>query len=288
MWQNLVFGGVSGMCATTVIQPIDFVKVQIQILSEMGKKNLSPIQIAKDNIREGGIKSLYKGLDSALLRQVFYTSVRFGLFYEIKDRIKKNKGREANAFENARASLLSGGIGAALANPFDLALVRMQSDSTLPDNEKRRYKNVFDAVTRTVKEEGVLTLWRGSAPTVARAMAMNFAMMTSFEEAKKVIGKFVDNNMLKSILCSFVSGFCGAFLALPFDNVKTKIQKMKKLPDGTLPYNGIVDCFKKSIAKEGFPKLWVGFVTFYARVAPHAIISLLTNEFLRSNFGKKQ
>jgi len=277
------------MIATSAIQPIDFIKVQIQVQSEMGNKGLNPITIAKQVIKDqGSVFALYKGLDSALMRQMVYTSIRFGLFYEIKDRIKHSKGREANAFENAAASLLSGAVGSLAGNPFDLALVRMQSDNNLPENEKRKYKNVFDAVSRTVKEEGVLTLWRGCLPTVARAMAMNFAMMTSFEEAKKFIGNYVSNNLSKSILSSFVSGFCGAFLSLPFDNVKTKIQKMKKLPDGNMPYKGLLDCFAKSIKKEGFPKLWVGFATFYVRVAPHAIISLLVNEFLRNNFGKKE
>jgi len=288
MLQSLVFGGVSGMIATTCIQPIDFVKVQVQIRSEMGEKNPNPIEIARKRIKEKGLLSLYRGLDSALMRQLVYTSIRFGLFYDIKDRIKKSKGREANVFENTIASLTSGGIGSLAGNPFDVALVRMQADNNLPEKEKRNYKNVFDALSRIVREEGIAALWRGCLPTVARAMAMNFAMMTSFEEAKKIIGKYTKNNRLNSVLSSCVAGFCGAFLSLPFDNTKTKIQRMKANAEGKMPYDGIIDCFKKSIKKEGFPKLWVGFSTFYVRVAPHAIISLLINEFLRNTFTKKK
>jgi hypothetical protein len=67
--KNFAIGGLSGMVATSVIQPIDMVKVRIQLKSEARGKNLSPFIIAKDIFaNEGGIKGFYKGIDSALLR----------------------------------------------------------------------------------------------------------------------------------------------------------------------------------------------------------------------------
>jgi len=69
--------------------------------------------------------------------------------------------------------------------------------------------------------------------------------------------------------------------SLPFDNVKTKLQKMKRLPDGTFPYKGFVDCAVKTAAKEGITGFWAGLPTYYFRVGPHAIITLLSSEFLR-------
>lgn len=37
------------------------------------------------------------------------------------------------------------------------------------------------------------------------------------------------------------AGAVAATMSLPFDNAKTKLQKMKAAPDGTLPYKNIVD-----------------------------------------------
>ena len=71
---------------------------------------------------------------------------------------------------------------------------------------------------------------------------------------------------------SAIAGFSAAFISLPFDNIKTKVQKMKKKPDGTYPYSGVMDAFKKTISREGVTGLWIGFPTFYVRVAPHAMI----------------
>jgi len=52
-----------------------------------------------------------------------------------------------------------------------------------------------------------------------------------------------------------------------------------------MPYASIADCFAKSIAKEGFTGLWSGLPTYYCRVGPHAIITLLAAEQYRKAFG---
>lgn len=283
--QNFLIGGLSGMIATTMIQPIDFLKVQIQNRSEMGLKreNLKPMKIAKEIYKSTNSFSIfYRGLDSALLRQLFYTSTRLGLFYSIHDYLTKLKKSEPTLVQNSLASLLSGAVGSFIGNPADLALIRMQSDNNLPLKERRNYKNVFDAIIRIIREEGVFTLWRGSMPTVLRAMVMNFSLMVPFEFAKIRMQKFFGREGEKAaIFASLIAGACASFLALPFDNIKTKLQKMKKDEKGKLPYKGVVDCFKTTVKKEGFSKLWVGLNTFYVRVAPHAVISLVVNDSLR-------
>jgi len=194
--------------------------------------------------------------------------------------------KKPSVFQNSIASLFSGAVGSFVGNPADLSLVRMQSDNNLPPNERRNYKNVFDALIRTVREEGIMTLWRGSTPTVVRAMAMNFSLLVPFEEAKKFFTPYIESVRMRAIAASLVSGACATVLSLPFDNIKTKLQKMKAGPDGKYPYNGVYDCILKTSKKEGITKLWVGINTYYVRVAPHAIVSLVTNEFLRNTFAK--
>lgn len=53
------------------------------------------------------------------------------------------------------------------------------------------------------------------------------------------------------MIAATFSGFLAAFCSLPFDNAKTKMQKMVKNPDGTMPYSGVLDCMKKSAKNEG-------------------------------------
>lgn len=81
--------------------------------------------------------------------------------------------------------LTGGFIGSLCGTPSDLILVRLQADQTLPKEQRRHYKNFFDAFRRIVKEEGVIKLWRGASPTVVRAMVLNFGMLAPFDEVKE-------------------------------------------------------------------------------------------------------
>jgi solute carrier family 25 (mitochondrial oxoglutarate transporter), member 11 len=53
--------------------------------------------------------------------------------------------------------------------------------------------------------------------------------------------------------------------SLPFDFVKTRIQKMEKAADGTYPYKGPVDCAIKTLRHEGPLKFYTGFPTYCVR-----------------------
>lgn len=53
--------------------------------------------------------------------------------------------------------------------------------------ERRNYKNAFNALVRIVKEEGFLALWRGTIPTMGRAMVVNAAQLASYSQSKEML-----------------------------------------------------------------------------------------------------
>ena len=226
VFKNFLFGGLSGMIATCFVQPIDIVKVRLQLEGEAGNK-ASPFKVCRDIVaKEGGVKGLYKGLDSALLRQVLYTTARFGIFFSLSDYTKKrNNGGNLSMFQKVYCSLIAGGLGSIVGTPADLCLVRMQADSRLPVAERRNYRNVGHAVTSIIRDEGFLSLWKGAYPTVVRAIVLNIAMLVSYEDTKEKLNKASPKTPnLNFFIASCVSGAIAATASLPFDNMKTKLQ----------------------------------------------------------------
>jgi len=59
-YKNFLIGGVSGMFATSCIQPMDMLKVRIQ-LNSMEGLSTSPIGCAKEVLAQKGVKGFYAG-----------------------------------------------------------------------------------------------------------------------------------------------------------------------------------------------------------------------------------
>ncbi|KAK9808132.1 hypothetical protein WJX73_010494 [Symbiochloris irregularis] len=268
-----VNGGLSGMGATCIIQPVDMVKVRIQI----GATG-SPLSVAQEIIRTDGFGGLYKGLGAGLLRQATYTTARLGIFNYASEYLKEaNQGKPLPLYQKAGAGLAAGGLGALVGSPADLSLIRMQSDATLPPEKRRNYTSVGNALTRIVQEDGVRGLFRGAGPTVVRAMALNMGMLASndqFKELCEEIG-FAKGGQATILTSATLAGFVASACSLPFDFVKTRMQKMERGADGKYPYSGFSDCFRKTLTQEGPLKFYTGFPTYCLRIAPHVTFTLI-------------
>lgn len=263
-----VNGGLSGMVATTVIQPVDMIKVRIQLAGEgisTGPKP-TPLSVTREIIASGKALDLYTGLSAGLLRQAVYTTARLGFFDTFMGSLTaraKSKGQQIGFAERATAGLTAGGLAAMLGNPADLALIRMQSDGLKPVDQRKNYKSVIDALVRISKSEGVPALWSGATPTVVRAMALNFGQLAFFSEAKAQLKANTEwTARTQTLTASAIAGFFASFFSLPFDFVKTRLQKQSKGPDGKLPYKSMIDCFGKVAKQEGLMRFYRGFGTY--------------------------
>ncbi|KAI1326611.1 mitochondrial carrier domain-containing protein [Xylariaceae sp. FL0255] len=269
-------GGVSGIVATTVIQPIDMIKVRLQLAGEgvaTGPKP-TPLSVTREILAQGKVLDLYTGLSAGVLRQAVYTTARLGFFDTFMKSFTaraKEKGTQIGFAERAGAGLSAGGLAAFIGNPADLALIRMQSDGLKPLAERKNYKSVVDAMTSIVRAEGVTALWAGATPTVVRAMALNFGQLAFFSEAKAQLKTRTSwTPQAQTLSASAIAGFFASFLSLPFDFVKTRLQKQQRGLDGKLPYSSMADCFTKVARQEGLMRFYRGFGTYYVRIAPHA------------------
>ncbi|KAK5014017.1 putative mitochondrial 2-oxoglutarate/malate carrier protein [Cryomyces antarcticus] len=268
-------GGLAGMSATAVIQPIDMIKVRLQLAGEGVKTGPkpTPLSVTRELLASGKALDLYTGLSAGLLRQAVYTTARLGFFDTFMKSLTeraKAKGNPVGFKERAGAGLAAGGLAAMIGNPADLALIRMQSDGLKAKAARANYTSVVDALTRIAKTEGVTALWSGAYPTVVRAMALNFGQLAFFSEAKTRLKDTSMSARTQTLTASAVAGFFASFFSLPFDFVKTRLQKQTRAPDGSLPYKGMFDCFKKVAKDEGMLRFYRGFSTYYVRIAPHA------------------
>lgn len=105
----------------------------------------------------------------------------------------------------------------------------------------------MDTFKKIFAADGVTGLWRGSVPTIYRAMVMNMGMLASFDEVKERLTPVLGTGIAMRGTASCISGFIAATVTLPFDNTKSRIQNMVPDANGVMPYKSMIDCFGKII-----------------------------------------
>ena len=77
------------------------------------------------------------------------------------------------------------------------------------------------------------------------------------------------------------SGFVASLCSTPADVAKSRIMSQTAGPDGKMPYNGTLDCWRKVVANEGFTALYKGFMPGWLRLGPWQLVFWCSYEQLR-------
>ncbi|MFH4980018.1 hypothetical protein AB6A40_006727 [Gnathostoma spinigerum] len=276
---KVVFGGSAGMIATSVVQPLDLVKTRMQMSGQTGKKEFSSSFHALSSIvRNEGVLAVYNGLSAALFRQATYTSTRLGMYTWLFEHFSKEHKTPSFATK-AAIGMAAGACGSFVGTPAEVVLIRMTSDGRLPLEQQLRYKHVFDALIRVIREEGLLTLWRGCIPTVMRAMVVNAAQLATYSQSKQLIlqSGCMGDGIPCHFLASMMSGLATTIASMPVDIAKTRIQNMR-IVDGKPEYRGAFDVWARIMRSEGVFALWKGFTPYYFRIGPHTVLTFIVLE----------
>ncbi|XP_022775012.1 mitochondrial uncoupling protein 5-like [Durio zibethinus] len=314
--KGFVEGGIASIVAGCSTHPLDLIKVRMQLQGETHVPNppvqtlrpalsfhptatspavhmppppptmaarVGPVATGIRIFQTEGVTALFSGVSATVLRQTLYSTTRMGLYDILKQKWTHKETKTMPLSRKIAAGLIAGGIGAAVGNPADVAMVRMQADGRLPLSQRRNYTSVVDAITRMSKQEGVTSLWRGSSLTVNRAMLVTASQLASYDQIKEMI---LTNGLMKDglgthVTASFSAGFVAAVASNPVDVIKTRVMNMKVEPGQKPPYAGALDCAIKTVKAEGPMALYKGFIPTISRQGPFTVVLFVTLEQVR-------
>ena len=167
-----------------------------------------------------GFLALYSGLSASMLRQGTYSTVRFGVYEELKE-LYSEPGKPLSLGQLILMASASGWyistsqdesdirIGGVIGNPADVLNVRMQNDMSLPPEQRRNYKHAVDGLIRLIREEGFSALTRGLVANTSRGVLMTAGQLASYDEFKKLLLKtrVMGDNLATHFTASFMAGF---------------------------------------------------------------------------------
>lgn len=125
------FGGLASAGAACCTHPLDLLKVTLQTQQE---RNVSLVQLTGKICREQGVLTLYNGISASLLRQLTYSTARFGI-YEVG---KQSLGSDPGFASKVMLAGVAGAVGGFIGTPADMVNVRMQNDVKLAPELKKK------------------------------------------------------------------------------------------------------------------------------------------------------
>ncbi len=276
IFKNISAAGISAVATVTGIHPIDVVKTRLQVSSKE-TRNYSSLGITgtiKTIAKEEGVRSFWKGISAAWLREASYTSLRLGLYTPIKQVMGVNN--QSNFLMKFTAGSLAGAIGSLVGNPFDVVKTRMMTF------EGKNAATFSSTIKNIYAVENVGGLYKGLQANLMRACVLNGTKMACYDEIKQFIIKtnVIPSGIPTQFCSAFGSGFFMASAVAPFDMIRTKLMNQT-----TGKYNGFIDCFVKIIKERGVSGLYAGFVPIWARFAPTTCLQLVIFEQIKPIFG---
>ncbi|KAF3634807.1 ADP,ATP carrier protein 1, mitochondrial [Capsicum annuum] len=128
------------------------------------------------------------------------------------------------------------------------------------------YKGIADCFTKTIKDEGVLSLWRGNTANVIRyfpTQALNFAFkdyfkrMFNFDKERDGYWMWFGVNLASG----GAAGASSLLFVYSLDYARTRLANDAKAAQngGERQFNGLLDVYQKTIKSDGIPGLYCGF-----------------------------
>ncbi|VDC05097.1 unnamed protein product [Peniophora sp. CBMAI 1063] len=286
---HIVAGGLAGAAEALCCQPLDTIKVRMQLSrsgSAPGTKPRGFFATGTMIVRRETPLALYKGLGAVLSGIVPKMAIRFASFEAYKNALAdKTTGKTATG------NIFLAGLGAGtteaicVVNPMEVVKIRLQAQmhSLADPMETPRYRNAAHCAYTIVREEGFGALYRGVTLTALRQATNQGANFTVYQELKKVALRVQDVPELPSyqaMVIGLISGAMGPFSNAPIDTIKTRLQKASFEP-GTSAASKIASIARDMWAREGARSFYKGITPRVLRVAPGQAIVFAVYERVR-------
>ncbi|KAH8699273.1 putative mitochondrial dicarboxylate carrier [Talaromyces proteolyticus] len=264
------FGGSASCFAAAVTHPLDLVKVRLQTRAPGSPKSMLGTFVHV--FKNGGILGLYSGLSAAILRQMTYSTTRFGVYEELKSRFT-SPDAPPGLLSLLWMGCFSGFLGGIAGNPADVLNVRMQSDAALPPEQRRNYKNAVHGLIRMTRDEGVTSLFRGVWPNSTRAVLMTASQLVTYDIFKQMCTDRLGmpDSLSAHFTASIAAGFVATTVCSPVDVIKTRVMSASPAESKS----GIMHLLKEIYRKEGVSWMFRGWLPSFMRLGPHTIATFL-------------
>ncbi|PNH09961.1 putative mitochondrial carrier C4G9.20c [Tetrabaena socialis] len=201
----LISGAAAGAAGSLVSTPVELVrtKMQLQRRAALASTVIAPAGAAateeafykgsvdcfKQVLAKHGVKGLYRGFSSTIVRDMQGYAWFFLGYEAMVNYYLQNAGpgvhtkADLNYLQVMSAGVIAGfGLWGSMF-PIDTVKSKMQADNLA----KPAYSSTMDCVSKVLKQEGHMGLWRGFSAAMYRAIPVNAGIFLAVEGARQSI-----------------------------------------------------------------------------------------------------
>jgi solute carrier family 25 S-adenosylmethionine transporter 26 len=182
------------VAACTVRVPFELIKQRLQMGLHTGT-----LDAARSIYRAGGVRGLYAGFLSTVLREIPFDAIEFALYEGFRSHGLRHE-HDAHAQPSTAFTLAigagAGGIAAAVTTPLDVLKTRLMTQR-VPVGHPDHYTGIRDCAARIWREEGAAAFSKGLGPRVAWISVGGAVFFGLYEQARSSLSFLVPQSNKK-------------------------------------------------------------------------------------------
>ncbi|XP_045497482.1 mitochondrial uncoupling protein 4-like [Colias croceus] len=188
-----VGGLAAGSLAQLIASPTDLVKVQMQaegrrLLQGKAPRFSNCRQVYVMLYAEGGIKGFWRGAVPNVQRAALVNMGDLAAYDFTKQFLIREFGMADNAIVHGAAAFTAGFVAAVVGTPADVMKTRLMNQPVGPDGRGTLYRGMIDCLQQSVRNEGILSLYKGFLPLWMRLGPWALINWIAFENIMLAIG----------------------------------------------------------------------------------------------------
>ncbi|TNN82344.1 Mitochondrial glutamate carrier 1 [Liparis tanakae] len=278
---KLINGGIAGIVGVTCVFPIDLAKTRLQNQRSGQQLYKNMMDCLIKTVKSEGYFGMYRGAAVNLTLVTPEKAIKLAANDFFRHRLSKDGGR-LTVFKEMLAGCCAGMCQVVITTPMEMLKIQLQDAGRLAAQQRmapsvattlkmggtsavlsRSYNSSpAPQVTRVsatqitrelLRTKGVTGLYRGLGATLMRDIPFSVLYFPLFAHLHQ-LGQRSSEDPSVPFYWSFMSGcLAGSMAAVavsPCDVVKTRLQSLNKGANEET-YNGVVDCVRKILRKEG-------------------------------------
>lgn len=224
------------------------------------KEYRSALHCASRILSTEGVRGLYRGASSSFIGMSIESSISFGLYSQTKQLLEgETHGSKPQLQAIIPSAAFAGAVVSSILCPAELVKCRLQVQGRdTAGSNYVRYAGPLDCALRTIKNEGILGIFRGGFSTLLRESIGTATFFSTYELTRYYMHSQVDSmssaqsGLSKSlsdvglaIISGGVAGMAFWTVVLPFDVAKTIIQTAPHLDSSRNPFETLYSIYRR-------------------------------------------